>query len=330
MKRQVRTGFTLVELLVVIAIIGVLVALLLPAVQSAREAARRMQCSNNMKQMGLAMHNYHGAANTFPSGSMMGKPGQWSWGPAWGLSILPYAEQTSLFNQIDRTGTTSAQIGLIYSGHNEFNGKLLAGVPIPYMYCPSSALPRFVLTGIAIPGPKGAASPTYTAVSGAIDHPSTINKESESNQHMHKGKRSAGGVLIGGNSFYSFGDISDGSSNTILLAEQSDFCRKADGTKQDCRSDFGHSFTMGSVDPTNGDDRWFNTTSVRHPINEKRWEAAFVGNEYYACNRPIQSAHSGGAMVLLGDGSVHFLNDSMVLQVLYDMSNRNDGHVVAR
>lgn len=336
MSRSRRAGFTLVELLVVIAIIGVLVALLLPAVQSAREAARRMQCSNNMKQMGLALHNYHSAALAFPAGSQMGRPkggsfSGWSWGPAWGVSILPYAEQTSLFTQMDLKGDqggANAQIGLIYQGTNEYNGKLLAGVGIPYLFCPSSPLHRFALRGTTVPGPKGVASPTYTAVAGAIDHASTVNKESESDPHRHKGRRSAGGILIGGNTFHSFGDITDGSSNTILLAEQSDFCVKSDGTKVDCRSDFNHSFTMGSVDPAHGDDRWFNTTSVRHAINEKRWETPWVGNEFYACNRPIQSAHSGGAMVLMGDGSVHFLNESTNLQTLYNLSNRNDGKVV--
>ena len=110
MKRTSRWAFTLVELLVVIAIIGVLVALLLPAVQSAREAARRMQCTNNLKQIGLAMHNYHGANNTFPSGSMIGRPGAWSWGPAWGVSILPYAEQTVLFDQFDHRGVNGGGV----------------------------------------------------------------------------------------------------------------------------------------------------------------------------------------------------------------------------
>ncbi len=120
MRRVGKSGFTLVELLVVIAIIGILVGLLLPAVQAAREAARRMQCSNNLKQMGLAMQNYHDTHKTFPSGytvdlvppavigttSMMSltNPSHWSWG----AFILPFIEQTSLYNSLG-VGSRSLQ-----------------------------------------------------------------------------------------------------------------------------------------------------------------------------------------------------------------------------
>ncbi|MEX0818470.1 MAG: DUF1559 domain-containing protein, partial [Pirellulaceae bacterium] len=104
-------GFTLVELLVVIAIIGILVALLLPAVQAAREAARRMQCSNNLKQLGLALHNYHDTLKTFPPGYVSNRPGvegSSSWcrsggvqGAPWTALILPYMEQQNLHDQFN-------------------------------------------------------------------------------------------------------------------------------------------------------------------------------------------------------------------------------------
>src|SRR5512135_122792 len=101
-------GFTLIELLVVIAVIGILVALLLPAVQAAREAARRMQCSNNLKQIGLALHNYHDANKKFPFGSRGGS----SWaqtgikdGTNWRVSILPYLEQTALYSKLNFGGS---------------------------------------------------------------------------------------------------------------------------------------------------------------------------------------------------------------------------------
>ncbi len=94
-----RNGFTLVELLVVIAIIGILVGLLLPAVQAAREAARRMHCSNNLKQIGLAMHNYESAFKRFPSGNLAGP--SFSVGLSAHARLLPYMEQTSMYNMVD-------------------------------------------------------------------------------------------------------------------------------------------------------------------------------------------------------------------------------------
>ncbi len=106
-----KRGFTLVELLVVIAIIGILIALLLPAVQAAREAARRMQCSNNLKQIGLAIHNYYSTNNAFPAACSSQNKNFGSWGFAWCVHIMPYAEQTSLYDELDKTG--------VYGGPHE-------------------------------------------------------------------------------------------------------------------------------------------------------------------------------------------------------------------
>ncbi len=100
MTRRPRTGFTLIELLVVIAIIGVLIALILPAVQAAREAARRAQCSNNLKQMGLALHNYHGTHNILPPGYIY-EPGYRTGGFGWAAMVLPQMEQSPLYGSIN-------------------------------------------------------------------------------------------------------------------------------------------------------------------------------------------------------------------------------------
>jgi len=102
-SRAVRRGFTLIELLVVIAIIAVLIALLLPAVQSAREAARRAQCNNNLKQLGLAVHNYITQTNVFPASTMFGGPlvGSWGYCPSWAVALLPNLEQTPLYNAVN-------------------------------------------------------------------------------------------------------------------------------------------------------------------------------------------------------------------------------------
>ena len=102
--RRTRGGFTLVELLVVIAIIGILVALLLPAVQSAREAARRMQCQNNLKQLALALHNYHTAHATFPPAGFYDGGGANGSTLSWHTTVLPFIEQQNLYDALDRDG----------------------------------------------------------------------------------------------------------------------------------------------------------------------------------------------------------------------------------
>ncbi|MCA9246332.1 MAG: DUF1559 domain-containing protein, partial [Planctomycetales bacterium] len=340
LRRKRQAAFTLVELLVVIAIIGVLVALLLPAVQSAREAARRLQCSNNLKQMGLALHNYQSAFKVFPSGSRSHAVANvWTWGFSWHVAILPYTEQTALWDQLDHTGeqgtaagSSLPHTGLIYDNgstqFNTYNGRLVAGQVISYMACPSSPLDLWGLKGTVVPGNPGAQSPMYTAVTGSIEHVSAEDKQSQGNPHRHVCIRSRGGVLIG-NAFLSFRDIRDGATNTILVGEQSDWCRGPNGQPINCRSDYNHSFTMGATPEAHEDDRWFNTTTVRYEINHKEWSSPGVGNQYYACNRPIQSAHPGGAHVALADGSVHFLIESLDLETLYHLSDRDDGEVIA-
>jgi prepilin-type N-terminal cleavage/methylation domain-containing protein len=326
-----QNGFTLVELLVVIAIIGILVALLLPAVQAAREAARRSQCANNLKQLGVAIHNYHDTYRRFPSGTRSHQtvPG-WVWGHGWIVAILPYCEQGTLYDQLDMVGVTSPHTGLIYQSstatHNIYNGQIVAGVTIPVIFCPSSPLNPMVMTGTTVPGPKGAASPTYTATTGAVSHRTAVNKDGQSNQHRARGIQSEGGVLVP-HKFLSFRDVTDGAANTVLIAEQSDWCYDAGGTRADCRSDYGHSFMMGTTpEGYTGDDRWFNTTTVRYGVNHKAWNSTGIGEQFYGCNRPIQSIHPGGAQVALTDASVRFLGESLALQTFFDLVNRDDGN----
>jgi prepilin-type N-terminal cleavage/methylation domain-containing protein/prepilin-type processing-associated H-X9-DG protein len=329
-RRGPRRGFTLVELLVVIAIIGILIALLLPAVQAAREAARRAQCSNNLKQMGLALMTYNSAHGGFPSATRSHASAGWIWGFGWAVPIMPFCEQGALYDQLDKKGAVNGHTGLIYANptvtFNDFNGKILSGVPIPYLFCPSSPLPRFGLLGQTVPA-AGAASPTYTAITGAVDHRTAINKDSQTNMHLARGIQSEGGILLP-RKFTKFGEITDGSSNTLLLGEQSGWCYDANGGRADCRSDYTHCFTMGATPSDSIDDRWFNSTTVRYPINYRAWNTTGIGDQYYACNRPIQSAHAGGAQVVFGDGSVRFLYDETNLKTLFNLCNRDDGNVL--
>ena len=194
------------------------------------------------------------------------------------------------------------------------------------MFCPSSPLSQFGLLGQTIPA-NGVASPTYTAITGAVDHPSAVNKDGQTYEHAARGIQSQGGILLP-RKFTNFRDITDGSSNTLLIGEQSGWCYAADGSKADCRSDYGHCFTMGATPADNIDDRWFNSTTIRYPINYRAWNTTGIGDQYYACNRPIQSAHAGGAQVTLGDGSVRFLYDEMDLKTLFNLANRDDGNAL--
>lgn len=315
----------MIELLVVIAIIAVLIALLLPAVQQAREAARRAQCKNNLKQFGLALQNYHDGSKMFAAGGMSSRGvGVYAWGHGWGISLLPFIESSSLSKKFDYRGVSSTltpHTGLIYTGTNIENGQLLSGVHIPVFRCPSSVTNDMGLLGQAIPA-AGAQSPTYAAITGAIDHPTVINYDGNANPDASTGRQSLGGVLLPF-SGKRIGDVTDGTSNTIMLGEQSDLCRDAAGAPRDCRSDHSHSIAMGV---TYADTRWFNCSTVRYPINHKSNTSTGVDNStlFYGANNPIQAAHVGGAHALMCDGTVRFLSQSLQLQTLYNLSNRND------
>ena len=142
-RRGTRSGFTLVELLVVIAIIGVMVGLLLPAVQAAREAARRMSCSNNMKQIGLGMHNYHDSLRSFPLGSYNLRETWPASGSNWRALLLPYIEQSPLYDQLQFTATSSFMAGGAAGANALLGNEVLRELLIPTYRCPSSAIPEF-------------------------------------------------------------------------------------------------------------------------------------------------------------------------------------------
>ena len=160
----------------------------------------------------------------------------------------------------------------------------------------------------------------YVGIAGAVDHSTT----KAAGHQGSIGDVSRGGVLLY-KDHVRIREITDGTSNTMMVGEQSDWCRDAYGNTMNCRSDCGHGFTTGARDLT-WDERTFNLTTVLHPINEKSSTALGV-LENCGTNHPIQSAHPGGAQVLMADGSVQFLEDETDLQILYDLANRNDGHV---
>lgn len=331
-------GFTLVELLVVIAIIGILIAMLLPAVQAAREAARRMQCSNNVKQLALGVLNYESTNQVFPPGGSYGIPGtSTSYGASWMVHIFPFCELGSVYDRMDVAGYGSNGC---YAPGNPTNRAALENQVFNCLRCPSSPLP---VNGVGLPteyqvgGAPGYGNnqpyqgPNYTGISGGGlppsdggTYPQTRPKGSSG---VSAGYIGEGGILTRAKTL-DVGSVTDGLSHTIVIGEQSDWCIDVTGAKRDCRSDCGHGFYMGpALITSDANDRDFNLTCVINRLNEKSFAATGVANNC-GPNRAIQSAHPGGATVGFADGSVHFLNEELEMRTLYNMATRNDGETI--
>ena len=287
-KQTRRSAFTLIELLVVIAIIAILIALLLPAVQQAREAARRTQCRNNLKQFGIALHNYHDVHKTFPSGwiepsAQAGLPAADSRsGFGWGAMILPYLEQSNLYNQInfeaslltepDRDPTTPAI---------ENNRHVPATQVLTLFQCPSDI------------GPERQDNHFYD---GDINF--RLHDMGTSNyvgclgtwpiQNYFSQSDPAEGIFFR-NSDIGISDITDGTSNTFLVGE-----RKWTGKNTNGSPKLGDSYWIGTID------NWATdiTGTVSRRINTVHQTS-------------FSSEHSGGATFLLCDGSVRFVSENI-------------------
>lgn len=324
-------GFTLVELLVVIAIIGVLVALLLPAVQVARESSRRTKCTNNLRQIGLAIHNFEGVYGRFPPATTRVEPDTWMHGPTWWVYTMPYVEQQHVYAQIDFNRTT---FWFGSTGNEARNREIWRNIAFPYMQCPSSSVKRF--SDNTVSGDIGYQRPFYTCILGSDDHPTTDRIGSQ-----NRGPVSDGGVITL-NGRVRFGAISDGASNTIMVGETSDYGIDGSGNRQDILVDNNRGFQMGTSHVTapqgNGTmetgnfcphsncQRCYNTTTIALGINAKRY--VFRTHGELSCTRPIQSVHPGGALVLYADGHTTFLRESLPLQILKNLANRDDGRAI--
>lgn len=346
MVKKRRIAFTLVELLVVIAIIGILIALLLPAVQAAREAARRMQCQNNLKQVGLALLNYESDHGVLPPGGIENIPR--TYGTSWWVRIFPYVEAGNIADQFDYSLGGWLGSGSTNSGNNNAPAAaLLQDKEFPFMYCPSSMLPRKVLDEAL--GQTGYTQriqcATYAGIAGAADgnDSNIFSAKYYPFVFLAKGWISTGGVLIQYRAV-SINEITDGMSNTIAVGEQSDFLSPqgsapspwgANGTPcsfGDCRSDCGHGFTMGPTPSSsitnNKANPTFNLTCVYHPINFKTKTATGIESNC-GPNSPIQSVHPGGANVAFADGSVHMLSEMLDIHTLRCLATRNDGMAIS-
>jgi len=312
MSARNRTGFTLVELLVVIAIIGILIALLLPAVQAAREAARRAQCSNHLKQLTLAMHNYHSAMKKFPPGQYVyiDSPTPINWNRySWFYSILPYVEQQPMYDVYTEhlknpTGT--------FSYTNLPNKEAV----VPNFMCPSDPTNPKVQNGSSTSNQQGFHG-NYMLNAG--------------DTYFNEGGYANSADLNG--LFYvfsktSFRDITDGTSNTLFAAEILLVPDGAVGSySEDIRGRYHNVRHAGALFSTLYPPNTSQPDRHNYCINTKeKAPCTATGTNVVVSAR---SYHPGGVNVSLADGSTRFVSENVDLIIYHALGTRDGGEVVA-
>lgn len=303
-------GFTLVELLVVIAIIGVLVALLLPAVQSARESARRSQCANNLKQIGLGMHNYADTWTRLPAACMGGfvsadDDDGWSWATA----ILPFVEQQALFSQLNPQGELLLLPNYFAAKQTTIPG---GNTSLKVYKCPSSFLPKTVPASFSIPG--GASLPVREHLVGYAtnDYKSAGGSCVGDNGPIHK--------LLERRNLCRLAEISDGLSNTLLIGESTYL--------------FGNPFAAPTrinvwplwIAASNDDESVRTNGRTNSPINCGCTATTMAKAINDDCNF---SLHPSGCQFVLCDGSVRFISQNISIQTYCNLHGIDDGQPLA-
>lgn len=301
-KRHLCRGFTLIELLVVIAIIAVLVALLLPAVQQAREAARRSQCKNNLKQIGLALHNYHDTHQAMPPGSIHSASPAAStcftdanaaenYGASWTIMILPFLDQQSFYNgfNFNERFTSYRNGGQGSSGNHDLWTK-----PMAAFECPSEYRSRQAKNLSSYSGVMG----------GNVFY-------CWGTQNSNRGMSNNGMFWVNSNT--RIRDVTDGTSNVFMVGESKYMFT-------DVESPVGYGLGWASSG------RYVRNapivgvlTAAKNQINANAAPAhdSFLGT--------FGSHHVGGCHMLLADGSVHFLSENINFATCVNMAKRNDG-----
>ena len=304
MKKHARTrrGFTLIELLVVIAIIALLIALLLPAVQQAREAARRTQCKNNLKQIGLALHNYHNVHNTFPSGwiaidltTSLPNAHEGINGAGWATMILPYIEQANLYTQFN------ANVAI----HTPLNTAFLNNTLATFR-CPSDPQPdRWEIEEEGNPGTVIAELPiaNYVGSWGTVELDDCEN--SPGNAPVLPSGQCIGDGMFYHNSKVRIRDITDGTTNTYMVGERR----------------------------TKAVDGWYSTWPGMVAEGEEAFQR-ILGVSDHVPNDPVahfddfSSLHTGGTQFVMGDGSCRFISESIDKGVYQALATIQGGEVI--
>ncbi|MBR9801344.1 DUF1559 domain-containing protein [bacterium] len=307
-------GFTLIELLVVIAIIAILVALLLPAVQQAREAARRSSCKNNLKQIGLALHNYHDTHRVFPAGGFRyvnSSPSSGNENTAFGsvshsylVSILPFVEWSAMYDQFN----------FIQGWRGRPNRRVVVAIPNVYQ-CPSCPLVKSdhadetILDNDTPVGQMfaghylGNMGPIGTGYRLFCENPSA----GTSTPNCDSGNEVSGQGILGANSSVRMRDVTDGTSNTIMVGELSvnEYPTGAAAPRAWSRGCPDHSCGMAK--------------NVKFGINIQ----GFVSGNFN--NMSFSSMHAGGTHLLLVDGAVKFASENVDMATYLATASRDGG-----
>lgn len=297
-----RHGFTLVELLVVIAIIGVLVALLLPAVQAAREAARRSQCTNQLKQVTLALHNYHDTNRKLPSAGYSHQAhGIW-------VRLAPFMEQTAFYDRYDFSQGANGGV----------NGTLLREVPMQGLRCPSGSVNFCMINNETR---RNYYTTHYYGIQGPIGTNTTTGQEYKRYENIAPNGVSSQGLFTMCVPSYrdaiDFGAVTDGLSNTLAFGEISwnDYLGYREYT-------FG--VHWGSGDEATS---IMSTKDVNWPINVGLQSTSTVYRNYNRTGA-YGSHHPGGANFALADGSVRFLSETINMDTYLSLASRNGAEVI--
>jgi len=323
-------AFTLIELLVVIAIIAILIGLLLPAVQKVREAAARMQCQNNLKQIGIALHAYHDSLQRFPYGQLPSiNYGNWR------VELFPYMEQGNLYNQLPTSPSATAVGGAANFPRvtNVYSLAPLGGLVVKTFKCPSSALPEFQPASWTTWWTNyGHMVPAYQGIMGAYPDPA-LGAGANKSDSNYGGWWCNNGMLLW-NEPTKIADCTDGTSNTIIVAEQSGKVLNASGNgAPDLRN--GYYTPWGGCTNTSNrgvsscgtggcGDMWgLGLTCNAYVVNSKTAPAG--AGFTWGGNTILNSFHTGGINVVLTDGSVRFVSDAISFNAFQAACTRNDG-----